>query len=146
MQGFGAKKYDLPAPYGLKPRKGKTRLRKMDKVARNYFTTPQRKLIGYLILLTLTGFLVFQIIPIISPKETDVDYEIDLSSNGGGAEFAGVRGQTPDVELETDDDELEKKLDSSMQKLVSERGGLPNAFKGERKKNVFDLGEVEIEE
>ncbi|QPG77388.1 hypothetical protein FOA43_004801 [Brettanomyces nanus] len=85
MQGFGAKKYDLPAPYGLKPRKGKKHLKKMDKLAKNYFTTPQRKLIGYLLLLILAALLILQVVRIVKPNNADVAYELDGDTGDSGA-------------------------------------------------------------
>ncbi len=163
MQGFGAKRYDLPAPYGLKPKKGRVHLRKMNRLGKNFFTTPQRKLMGYIILLVLTGFLIFQIVPIFKPDDAVVSYELETDDVGGVGD-AGI--QADDVQIgdlvgnepddgsndEEESDDLVKNLDAKMRQLEKERQKVnkrPNAFKGEaaiRKKRIVNLDKIKVDE
>lgn len=164
MQGFGAKRYDLPAPYGLRPKKGRVHLRKMKKLGKNYFTTPQRKLIGYIILLVLTGSLIFQIVPIFKPDTAVVSYELDTDDVGGIADAAVQVDNSQKVDIvgneqgdssnndDEDNDDLVNNLDAKMRRLEKERRRLnkrPNAFKGEaanRKKRVVNLDRIKVDE
>ncbi|ESW97814.1 hypothetical protein KL918_003194 [Ogataea parapolymorpha] len=86
MQGYG-KKYDLPRPYSMTPKR-----HGVDMLPRNYFTTPQRKLLGYIIFFILFSLVILQCIP---EQERDKDYELDL-------------GEAPEMKLVKDNDVVKK--------------------------------------
>ncbi|KAG7696150.1 hypothetical protein KL949_004893 [Ogataea haglerorum] len=86
MQGYG-KKYDLPRPYSMTPKR-----HGVDMLARNYFTTPQRKLLGYIVFFILFSLVILQCIP---EQERDKDYELDLS-------------EVPEVKLVQESDVVKK--------------------------------------
>ncbi|CCH46185.1 hypothetical protein BN7_5774 [Wickerhamomyces ciferrii] len=64
MQGVRTKG-GLPAPYNMKPKK------------QGLLTTPMKKLIGYLFVLFIFGFIIFEVTP--KQQKFDTEYELDHS-------------------------------------------------------------------
>lgn len=139
MQGFGAKRYDLPAPYGLKPKKHRLRLKRMEKLGRNYFTTPQRKLIGYLTLLILTGLLIFQVVPIFKPATSQAEYELEETVDQMGMDD-DIQADPGTPQLSPDGSRPDKN-DKQEEDIEIELGEKPQG-----KKNVVDLGKIRVDD
>ncbi|GMF04890.1 unnamed protein product [Ambrosiozyma monospora] len=155
MQGYANKKYDLPRPYALKPKHHKSRV---DKVATNYFTTPQRKLIGYVIFMFLFGCL---LIMMLGPQDDDsADYELDLGNenvnSGGNVEMTLKKPASNSLEnikkgsakRPLDDDEDFEKVLGDIDELLNgdasgKKGAAAKSKKGSTDKNVQSGNEEE---
>ncbi|GMG20778.1 unnamed protein product [Ambrosiozyma monospora] len=153
MQGYANKKYDLPRPYALKPKHRKSRV---DKVATNYFTTPQRKLIGYLIFMLMFGcFLIVMLGP---QGDDNVGYELDLGNDnvnsGGNVEMTLKKPASNSLEnikkgnakRPLDDDEDFEKVLGHIDEYLENSDGSASSKKGSTGKNVQSGNEDEEEE
>ncbi|GME71448.1 unnamed protein product [[Candida] boidinii] len=124
MQGSYGKK-GLPLPYNLRPKHRKS---KLDKEPINFFISKRRKVLGYLLLLSCIGFLIFSNIP---EKERDIDWKIDVPSDSiladklanddrvSANEESVSKSPIDGVESEIDEDTL--KEESITEKLNSKK-------------------------
>lgn len=85
MQG-SYNKNGLPRPYYMKPSKGK-KLSPYDDLPKNYFNTPRRKLLGYIVLLLVFSMSIYSLGQAMRSKPDsfeleDMDRTNSLASNG----------------------------------------------------------------
>ncbi|CDK24614.1 unnamed protein product [Kuraishia capsulata CBS 1993] len=93
MQGVypkGNSKYSLPRPYYLKPKKDN------GKVARNFFTTPKRKLIGYVVLFFVFALVIYNITPSQAENDTILELETAPARINLDGTVAAVGGSSKD--------------------------------------------------
>lgn len=126
MQGSYVKK-GLPLPYNLRP---KYRKSKLDKESVNFFISKRRKILGYLILLTFFGFLIFSNLP---EKERDIDWKIEVPSDSILADKLAnddrvsaneedlSKSSIDSVKSEIDEDTLEEEEESITEKLNAKK-------------------------